>query len=108
MASDTAADDAVAFTALTRHDRSNGKHQSLPAGDGRTVAEPVFVPRSADGAEDDGWLLQLGYDAKRDETYLDIVDAGSMERAAKIWTSTHLPLGFHGNFTTDSFVEPPS
>lgn len=69
-----------------------------PASVAEVFGEPVFVPNRETVAEDDGWLLTLGYCGERDRTFLDIIDAQSMQRQARIWTDTHLPLGFHGNF----------
>ncbi|MHC5063548.1 MAG: carotenoid oxygenase family protein [Planctomycetota bacterium] len=98
-------DDALAMQALVRHDMQEGKEDVLATAANQTVAEPVFVPREIEGAENDGWILQLGYDGERDETYLDVVDGKAFARQARIWTGTHLPLGFHGNFSRDHFVE---
>jgi len=101
----TPKDDGLAFQALVRNDRRTGQQSVLATEKHQTVAEPVFVPRGKDGPETDGWLLQLGFDGRRDETFLDVVDAKAFERQARIWTGTHLPLGFHGNFVKDVFVK---
>ena len=83
---------------MTRHDLVAPVAKRIPAGKGRTFGEPVFVPHPGQTAEDRGWLLTLGYDAVRDETFLDVRDAGTMELQARVWTGNHFPLGFHGNF----------
>jgi all-trans-8'-apo-beta-carotenal 15,15'-oxygenase len=69
----------------------------------RTIGEPVFVPHSAASGErneDRGWILAQGYDAVKDETFLEIRDAQTLEFEARIWAGAgrHIPLGFHGNF----------
>ncbi len=65
----------------------------------RTVAEPVFVPRRGKTAEDEGWVLAQGFDAARDENFLEIRDAQNLDFAARVWSAKqHFPLGFHGNF----------
>lgn len=92
------AEDPFAFQALIRTDLSAGSEERRRVGKDQTVAEPVFVPRPGGTEEDDGYLLQLGYDGTKDRTFLDVVDAGSLEAAARIWAPTHLPLGFHGNW----------
>jgi len=51
-----------------------------------------------------GWLLMQGYDAFRDENYLEIRDADMLDFIARVWTAQHFPLGFHGNFCSCSFV----
>lgn len=104
----TLADDQFAFTTLVRHDLHADKVKRIEAGKSRVVGEPVFVPHFAKeagkDAEDRGWILMQGYDGSRDENYLEIRDAGTMDFAARIWTGQHFALGFHGNFSTQSFV----
>jgi carotenoid cleavage dioxygenase-like enzyme len=39
-----------------------------------------------------------GYDARRDENFLEVRDAGELDFVARVWTAQHFPLGFHGNF----------
>ena len=51
-----------------------------------------------DGSYLSEWLLAQGYDAGRDETFLELRDAGTLDFTARIWTGQHVPLGFHGNF----------
>jgi hypothetical protein len=41
--------------------------------------EPVFVPKSADAAENDGWLLALRYDRELDRSDLVVLDANDFE-----------------------------
>ena len=64
------------------------------------MGEPVFVPRSADAEEDDGFVLNLVHDAKRDETAVDVLDARAIdsEPVARLWLEERVPLGFHGNW----------
>lgn len=89
---------------IVRHDLHRGEHQRIFAGRGRALGEAVFVERPGAEAEDDGWLLYQGYDVERDENYLEIRDAGTLEFEARVWTGIHYPLGFHGNFTRKHFV----
>jgi all-trans-8'-apo-beta-carotenal 15,15'-oxygenase len=95
---------------VVRHDLHTGAADRIAAGPGRALGEAVFVPRPAPegaapaAAENDGWLLFQGYDAARDENYLEIRDAASLEFEARVWTGIHYPLGFHGNFTTEHFI----
>ncbi len=65
----------------------------------RTVAEPVFVPRPGKKEEDEGWVLAQGFDAVKDENFLEIRDAQNLDLEARVWSNRqHFPLGFHGNF----------
>ena len=68
------------------------------AGPGRVLGEAVFAPQPGQEEEDHGWLLMQGYDARRDESFLEVRDAGELNFVARVWTGHHFPLGFHGNF----------
>ena len=81
-----------------RHDLQGGADLRIEAGETRAFGEPVFVPHPGRREEDRGWVLAQGYDARRDETFLEIRDAGTMDFQARVWTGQHVPLGFHGNF----------
>ena len=91
-----------ANASVVRLDLKNKTSRKVNAGSSRTVAEPVFVPRSSARADEDrGWILVQGYDAGRNENYLEIRDAQTLEFQARIWAAgQHFPLGFHGNFSS--------
>ncbi len=97
-------DDPLVATHLVRHDLHEGGTARIGGTEGRALGETVFVPRASDGDETDGWLLLQGYDTERDENFLEIRDAGTLDLAARVWTAQHFPLGFHGNFVPDVFV----
>lgn len=65
------------------------------------VGEPIFVPRTRDAAEDDGWLLAVAYDPAEHRSRLLVLDAREPERAALFVAHLrhHIPFGFHGGFT---------
>ena len=104
MASDAVVDPYVAHT-LVRRDLIDGTTRRVEAEAGRALGETVFVARPGGEDEDDGWLLLQGYDAGRDENFLEIRDAGTLDLAARAWTGIHFPLGFHGNFAPGVMVE---
>ncbi len=85
-------------TGIMRHDLHGGAAIRIEAAASRVYGEPVFVPHPGQTAEDRGWILAQGYDAGRDETFLEVRDAGTMDFEARVWTGQHFPLGFHGNF----------
>lgn len=97
-------EDWGAFNTLTRHDLQQGTSRRVEARKNRVLGEAVFVPHPGPQREDRGWLLMQAYDAERDENYLEIRDAETLEVAARVWTGQHFPLGFHGHFTPTSFV----
>lgn len=69
-------------------------------GPGRSCGEAGFVPRSADGAEDDGWYLTLVHDRATDLSELVVLDASAPDQGpvASVHLPTRVPLGFHGNW----------
>ena len=83
------------------------------------VGEPIFVPRSPQsyrnglpspevvGAEDDGWLLTMVFDADRDRSDVVILDAADLERGqiARLHLKHHVPYGLHGSFTPHSWLD---
>jgi carotenoid cleavage dioxygenase len=70
----------------------------LPPGD--TIAEPVFVPRSADAAEGDGWLLVVVWRARDNRSDLAVFNATDIEAGpvALVQLGHRVPDGFHGNW----------
>jgi all-trans-8'-apo-beta-carotenal 15,15'-oxygenase len=72
------------------------------------VGEPVFVPRHSNhtalvGAEDDGWVLTLVFDARSDRSALVILDARDLRQVARLNLKHHIPYGLHGSFTPECF-----
>ncbi|HSR13344.1 MAG TPA: carotenoid oxygenase family protein, partial [Thermodesulfobacteriota bacterium] len=96
--------DPMASSGFSRRDLHRGIADCVEARKGRTLGEVVFVPRSGEKEENSGWLLMQGYDASKDESYLEIRDADDLGFLARVWTGRHFPLGFHGNFCPGSFV----
>lgn len=98
-------DDPFAMNALVRHDFAFNKQKKIMAPGGRMFGEPVFIPHHGKNEEDRGWLVMQGYDASRNENFIEILDAGTLDFEARIWTGQHFPLGFHGNFSKDMIIE---
>jgi len=66
--------------------------------------EPVFVPREPEGeggAEDDGVVLSVVLDARRERSLLVCLDAATFEERARALCPHALPYGFHGQFYDD-------
>ena len=60
-----------------------------------------MVPRPGRSGELDAWLLGTTFDARRQATVLNLLDAAHIEDGpiAQATLPYVLPLGFHGNFT---------
>lgn len=88
------------FRRITKYDRVSGSSVHRETVAGQWVGEPIFVPRAVDAAEDDGFILNLVYDAHQDRTALDILDARAIDRdpLARLWLEERISLGFHGNW----------
>jgi carotenoid cleavage dioxygenase-like enzyme len=73
-------------------------HYLLPAGD--TISEPVFVERSKDAAEGDGWLLAVVWRARENRSDLAVFNATDVEAGpvALLQLGHRVPDGFHGNW----------
>lgn len=89
------------FRRFTRYDRTRRTSVHRAPEPGRWVGEPVFVPRTPDAEEDDGFVLGLVYDGVDDRTALDVLDARAIDAKplARIWLQERIPLGFHGNWS---------
>lgn len=90
----------VKFDAIAHIDFASGKKSvhSLPKGD--AVGEPVFVPRSANAGEGDGFLVAVAYRAAENRSDFIVLDAQNVE-AGPIATAAlprRVPFGFHGNW----------
>ncbi|MGH7035762.1 MAG: carotenoid oxygenase family protein, partial [Stellaceae bacterium] len=89
-----------AFDALAHRDFKTGRQTtySVPVGD--AFSEPVFVPRSADAAEGEGYLLATIYRGAEKRSELAIFDAATLDKGpiALAALSHHVTLGFHGNW----------
>jgi carotenoid cleavage dioxygenase len=70
----------------------------LPEGD--TISEPVFVERSKEAAEGDGWLLAVVWRARRNESDLAVFNASGVNTGpvALVHLCHRVPDGFHGNW----------
>jgi carotenoid cleavage dioxygenase len=88
---------------LLKHDLEQSTTQIYDEGSHRQFMEPVFVPRSADADEDDGWLMAYVHDAK--ENKADVVVLHAQDLAAGPVATVHLPdrvpFGFHCNWVPD-------
>ena len=90
------------LNAITKIDHRTGEVRQHVLPSNHNVGEPIFVPRAEDAAEDDGWLLAVAYDPAEHRSRLLVLAARDPERAPLLIAHLrhHIPLGFHGSFTT--------
>jgi all-trans-8'-apo-beta-carotenal 15,15'-oxygenase len=89
------------FSSIIKVDQERGTSAMHEFGTGHVAGEPIFVPRSREAAEDDGWLLSVVYSTAEHRSRLVVLDARDVEREplAVAHLRHHVPFGFHGTFT---------
>ena len=88
---------------LVRLDGKSGDAEVIDLGAGRFGGEWVMVPRHADAAEDDGWLMTLVQDTTTDRGELLVLSAADPAAGpvARVLLPNRIPNGFHGNWVPD-------
>lgn len=90
----------LGFNAVAHHDFAAGQRNAYVLPEGDITGEPVFVPRSENAEEGDGYLLSVVYrgaENRSDLIFLDTQDlaAGPIACAE---LPHRVPYGFHGNW----------
>jgi carotenoid cleavage dioxygenase len=91
---------SVLFDSLAHVDLANGRRATLDFAYGDVPGEPVFVPRSADAPEGDGWIVTVVYRGDEDRSDFIVLDAADIA-AGPIATASlprRVPFGFHGSW----------
>jgi carotenoid cleavage dioxygenase len=94
------------FNAIYKKDLETGKLETYYNGPHRLFQEPVFIPRSVEAGEGDGYLicLTLNYDEMVSE--LVIVDTKDITKhVALCRLPIRLRMGIHGNWVDDADVD---
>jgi carotenoid cleavage dioxygenase-like enzyme len=90
----------LGFNAIVHQDFARDRRElyELPAGD--ATGEPVFVPRTPDAPEGDGYLLSVLYRRAENRSDLAVFDAGNVADGplALAELPHRVPFGFHGNW----------
>jgi carotenoid cleavage dioxygenase len=101
-AADPTGQAGVRLNAIAHLDLQTGRRQvyALEAGD--ATSEPVFVPRSADAPEGDGWITAVIYRAGEDRSDFAVFEAQDIARGpiALAEMPRRVPFGFHGNWVS--------
>ena len=89
-----------AFDCIAQIDMKAGKRTIHAFADGDVPGEPIFVPRTADAPEGDGWVIALVYRGAENRSDFVVFDASDIGAGpigiAKM--PRRVPFGFHGNW----------
>jgi carotenoid cleavage dioxygenase len=100
FAADTSDTGKVLFNGIAHIDVKTGKRVVHEFAKGDAPGEPIFIPRSADAAEGDGWLVALVYRAAENRSDFVVIDAQDVAKGpvgiAEV--PRRVPFGFHGNW----------
>ncbi len=100
FAADTRDTGKVIFNGIAHIDLKTGERIVDELAPGDVPGEPIFVPKSANAPEGDGWLLALIYRGAEDRSDLAVYDAGAVGKGpigiAEL--PRRVPYGFHGNW----------
>jgi carotenoid cleavage dioxygenase-like enzyme len=90
----------VRFDSIAHIDLRSGKKSVHTFAEGGMPGEPVFVPRNANAAEGDGWLIALVYRPGTDKSDFAVFDALDVAKGPIGVASLprRVPFGFHGNW----------
>lgn len=90
--------------ALAHLDLGTGRRTVRRFSTGDTTSEPVFVPRTPDAPEGEGWLLAVIHRAAADRSELLILDAQDIdgEPAATVELPRRVPAGYHGSWVPEA------
>ena len=88
------------FDSIAHIDHQTAQKAIHTFGNGDAPGEPIFIPRSADAAEGDGWLIALVYRALEDRSDFVVLDALDIAKGpiAVAKLPRRVPFGFHGNW----------
>jgi carotenoid cleavage dioxygenase len=91
---------AKGFNAIVHLDHATGRRAVHAFAPGDVPGEPVFVPRTTDAPEGDGWLVATVYRAATDTSDFAVFDAQDVAKGPVGIASLprRVPYGFHGNW----------
>ncbi|GAC1371427.1 MAG: hypothetical protein NVS3B3_04880 [Aquirhabdus sp.] len=88
---------------LLHFDLQTGQTNCHSYGANNVTGEVVFVPKSSDAPENDGWLMSYVHDLNCGNSKVVILDSLNLggEPVAEIALPVRVPMGFHGNWIAD-------
>lgn len=102
--------DALGGQSLLKHDLETRTTTEHRFASDLKPGEFVFVPKSADAAEYEGWMVGLVYNLSTQCGELHVIHAQDMTAPAQavVKLPAQVPMGFHGNWISDSALTPGS
>ncbi len=93
-------DPSSRFNSVLRVDTETGKTDRYTFGDDVQLEEHIVVPKPGSLKEGDGWLIGVGFDQARQQTFTTVFDALNLSAGpvAIARLPYWMPLCFHGNF----------
>ncbi len=90
----------LGLNGIMRLDTDTGKTDRFSFGDGASLEEHVFVPKRGSQREGEGYLIGVGFDVKRQQSFGTVFDGGNLAAGpmAIIRLPYWMPTCFHGNF----------
>jgi beta,beta-carotene 9',10'-dioxygenase len=85
------------YNQLTKFELANGAVKTWHE-DNCYPGEPVFVAAPNSNSEDEGAVLSVIFDARRNASFLLVLDGQSFAEIARTRLPQHIPFGFHGQF----------
>ena len=93
------------FNSIVKLDTATGAARMVDVGENRYTSEALYVARDGATGEDDGYLLAFVYDAGTHRSEVVVLEAANPENElAAILLDHHVPFGFHGSFTRETFL----
>ena len=90
---------------LAMHSNKTGKTKWFYAGDQSLVQEPIFIPRSKDAAEGDGWVMSMVERRGEGRNDLVVIDTRNFEKpVAIVQLPMHVKTQVHGNWVDASVL----
>ena len=91
---------AFGFDTIAHIDHATGKRATYDFALGDAAGEPIFIPRSADAPEGDGWVISVVYRGNEDRSDFLVFDAQAIPAGpiAVAKLPRRVPFGFHGNW----------
>jgi carotenoid cleavage dioxygenase len=87
---------AVTEHEIVQHDLDRGTTAVHPLGPDAEASEALFVPASAQGVDDEGWVVTIVHRGSEPSEFV-VLDASAMDKppVARVRLPQRVPLGFH-------------